>query len=461
MALLSKKIFTLATNACRFVLALVLAVSGFVKAVDPIGAMYKMKEYMVLFSVDAPSEDWAMFFAVVQAALEFLLGVFLLTGVYRKFVSAAAPLLMMFFTLLTLFIYANSSVDDCGCFGEAVTLTNGETFAKNVALLLLSLVVFLGRKRFVYNVSSRCRWMVTIYSIFYIAIVQIMSFSHLPVIDFSRYAIGTDLRRLAQGTPDEYMVYYTYERNGETMELPENEVPDSTWTCVSSRAEVVKQGEKPIVGDFSIVDWEEDYDATEEMLADTGYVCFIVIERLETASVSRVDKINDLYDYCLENDIPFYAATASDNDEIELWRKRTGAEYPLYWSDEALLGRIIRANPGMLLLKNGVIAGKWNVADLPSIETFAASPVKVVEKSDTAVEYMKGWTFWILALVLPIIFFCLVDLFVCRATAREIPQDAPAGKDENEQVCPSGSKEAEADSSGANTVDDGADNVNA
>lgn len=461
MALLSKKIFTVATNVCRFALALVLAVSGFVKAVDPVGAMHKMKEYMALFSVDVPSGDWAMFFAIVQAAMEFLLGVFLLTGVYRKFVSAAAPLLMTFFTLLTLFIYANSSVDDCGCFGEAVTLTNGETLAKNVLLLLLSVAVFLGRKRFVYNVSSRCRWMVTIYSIFYIAVVQVMSLSHLPVIDFSRYAIGTDLRRLAQGTPDEYMVYYTYERDGETMELPENEVPDSTWTCVSSRAEVVRQGKKPIVGDFSIVDWEEDYDAAEEMLADTGYVCFIVIERLETASVSRVDKINDLYDYCLENDIPFYAATASDNDEIELWRKRTGAEYPLYWSDEALLNRIIRANPGMLLLKNGVIAGKWNVADLPSIETFAASPVKVVEKSDTAVEHMKGWTFWMLALVLPIVFFCLVDLLVCRATARKIPHDAPAGSGENEQERAPAGNEAGTDNCGADARDAGADNVNA
>ena len=156
-------LYTLLTNISRFVLALVLMVSGFVKAVDPMGAMYASA-----FSADILSDDWLLFFAILQAALEFLAGLFLLMGVYRKPMAAFVLLMFMFFTPFTLYIAIAGPVDDCGCFGEAVTLTNTETFLKNLFLLLLAVVVFLGRRRFVCHVSSRSRWMVVIFAIFYI-----------------------------------------------------------------------------------------------------------------------------------------------------------------------------------------------------------------------------------------------------------------------------------------------------
>lgn len=419
MVLRKRRGYTVATNVCRWVLALVLIVSGFVKAVDPVGSMYKLQEYVDAFSLGAFPEEFLMLAAMLQAALEFLLGISLLMGIYRKFVSWFTPLVMLFFTVLTFVIYRGDMVADCGCFGDAVTLSNGETFAKNLLLLLLSVVVFLGRRRLVYYISSKSRWMVTIFAIFYIAFAGIVSLSHLPVVDFSPYTVGGDLRALTEGVPGEYSVVEVYGRDSMQLEVADGELPDSFWTYIESRPVLVKEPVLPVISDFAILDWEADMDVVPELLADSGYVCVVVIEDVERASVSSVDKINELYDYCLDTDVPLIAATASEDDAIELWRKRTGAEYPVLWTEEAVAHKMIRANPGLVLIKDGVIAGKWNVADLPAVEVYSASATGMPDGIDTLVGYMRGWRFWILLLVLPLLFIVVVDALACRNDGKE------------------------------------------
>ena len=413
------KYFILYTNICRFVLSLVLVVSGFVKAVDPLGSMYKMGEYMTAFSIDLFSEQWLLAFGIIQAVLEFLLGVFLLMGVYRWLVSLLTPLVMLFFTALTAVIYLSGNMEDCGCFGEAFALSNGETLVKNMFLLFLSLPLLFGRKQFVCYISSKTRWMVVLFAVFYIAVVEILGFSHLPVVDFGQYRVGTDLRAMTQGVPGEYRLVNIYERDGETFELPEGELPDTTWTPVGNRVETIKEAVAPLIADFSVIDWELDFDLSQELLADTGYVCFVAIERVEEASVSRVDKINDLYDYCQEANISFFVATASEDEDVALWCKRTGAEYPLYWADELVLRNMVRSNPGVLLFKDGVIVGKWNVADLPLVEEMAESPTGMPDSMPTWVVKMRGWQLWTLLLVLPLLLFVILDVAARRASKSE------------------------------------------
>lgn len=408
------KIYTLLTNISRFVLAMVLMVSGFVKAVDPMGAMYKLQEYASAFSADILSDDWMLFYAILQAALEFLAGIFLLLGVYRKPLSVFVLLMFLFFTPFTLYIAIAGPVDDCGCFGDAVTLTNTETFLKNLFLLLLAVAIFLGRRRFVYNISSKSRWMAVIFSIFYIALLEGVSLSHLPVVDFRPYAVGNDLRGMVQASYDTYEVVSVYEKDGERREFSEDNIPDSSWLFVESRSELVTKGEKPLISDFSIVDWDEDYDIAEDVLADTGYVCILAIEEVEKASVSRVDKINDLYDYCLENSVPFYAATSSEEEAIALWRRRTGAEYPIYWADASMLRTMVRANPGLLLLKNGVVVGKWDSADIPDIELLPASPTRMPDKVSTLFTRVRGLRFWLLFLAVPLLLIAAGDALAFR-----------------------------------------------
>ena len=411
MGLQGKKnvLYTVLVNLSRVVLALVLVLSGFVKAVDPKGTMYKLQEYADAFSIDLFSADWLLFFAIVLASVEFLLGVFLLLGTYRRIVSMAVFLVFVFFTPFTLFLAISDVVSDCGCFGDAVGMSNWESFFKNLLLFLLSVTVFVGRRHFVFGLSVKNRWLATLFAVFYIAVVQAMSLSYIPVLDFRNYAVGNDLRELVQGESDIYKVVLTYEKDGNKLDFTQDSLPDETWRFVESRSELVAEGRKPVVSDFAILDWESDYDMTEEMLADTGFVCFIVAESLSEASVGRVDKINDLYDYCLERGIRFCAATSSDEEEILLWRKHTGAEYPIYWADYMLLRTIVRANPGVVLLKDGVVVGKWNVTSMPDIEQMMSLGVSDKLVKD-AVWGIDGKIFWSLLFFLPLLAIILLDL---------------------------------------------------
>ena len=414
MGLRSKKsIFcTMLTNICRVLLALVLVLSGFVKAVDPKGTMYKLQEYADAFSIDAFSNEWLLFFAIILAAAEFLIGVFLLMGAYRRLMATIAFLVFIIFTPFTLYVAISDIVPDCGCFGDAIGMSNVASFLKNLFLLSLSVIVFLGRRRFVVNITAKNRWMVSLFTVFYIAFVETISLSYVPVLDFRNYAVGNNLRELVQGENDTYKLVMAFEKDGETRLFEQDSLPDESWMFVENRSLLVAEGRKPVIGDFAILDWESDYDVAEDILADTGFVCIVVAEFLEEASVGRVDKINDLYDYCLDKNVAFLAVTASGEEDIELWRKRTGAEYPVYWADNMLLRSMTRANPGVVLLNDGVIVGKWNVAAMPEAEQML-SPMSY-RKAKDEVFGMDGKLFWALLLVLPLFVIVLIDLATGR-----------------------------------------------
>ena len=426
MGLRSKKsIFcTMLTNISRVLLALVLVLSGFVKAVDPKGTMYKLQEYADAFSIDAFSNEWLLFFAIILAAAEFLIGVFLLMGAYRRFMATIAFLVFIIFTPFTLYVAISDIVPDCGCFGDAIGMSNIASFLKNLFLLSLSVIVFLGRRRFVVNITAKNRWMVSLFAVFYIAFVEAISLSYVPVLDFRNYAVGNNLRELVQGENDTYKLVMAFEKDGETRLFEQDSLPDESWMFVENRSLLVAEGRKPVIGDFAILDWESDYDVAEDILADTGFVCIVVAEFLEEASVGRVDKINDLYDYCLDQNVTFLAVTASGEEDIELWRKRTGAEYPVYWADNMLLRSMTRANPGVVLLNDGVIVGKWNVAAMPEAEQMM-SP-QSYRKAKDEVFGMDGKLFWALLLVLPLFVIVLIDLATGRKKKpmkEEIPME--------------------------------------
>lgn len=426
MGLRSKKsIFcTMLTNISRVLLALVLVLSGFVKAVDPKGTMYKLQEYADAFSIDAFSNEWLLFFAIILAAAEFLIGVFLLMGAYRRLMATIAFLVFIIFTPFTLYVAISDIVPDCGCFGDAIGMSNIASFLKNLFLLSLSVIVFLGRRRFVVNITAKNRWMVSLFAVFYIAFVETISLSYVPVLDFRNYAVGNNLRELVQGENDTYKLVMAFEKDGEMRLFEQDSLPDESWMFVENRSLLVAEGRKPVIGDFAILDWESDYDVAEDILADTGFVCIVVAEFLEEASVGRVDKINDLYDYCLDQNVTFLAVTASGEEDIELWRKRTGAEYPVYWADNMLLRSMTRANPGVVLLNDGVIVGKWNVAAMPEAEQMMSS--QSYRKAKDEVLGMDGKLFWALLLVLPLFVIVLIDLATGRKKKpmkEEIPME--------------------------------------
>lgn len=419
----TKKILltTLLTNACRVLLAIVFMVSGFVKAVDPMGFFYKLKEYAAVFDITIFSDAWLLFFAIAVVAVEFVAGFFLLLGIYRKPVAVLVFLSMLIYTPFTLYLVIENPLSQCGCFGDALEFTNEESFAKNVFLLLMSAVVFFKTGLYRRCISGATRWLAVIFVLFYIVLVESISLWHLPVIDFRPFAIGVNLREAVVDTPSQYETVALYEKEGEQRTFAIGSAPDSTWNYIGSSSKLVTPARPATVQDFMFIDLATDYDAADDILADTGYVALLVMEQLETADESRVDKINDLYDYSREHEIDFYAATSSGEEAVALWGKRTGAEYPLYWADNDMLKTMVRANPGLLLLKDGVIVEKWRIDDVPENISASAQEGKKVWRVGY-IKIMRGWRFWLLLFVVPMAFILFLDMFaLLRKKGRKEP----------------------------------------
>lgn len=411
MVLSSKKraVTALLVNISRLLLAAVLLVSGFVKAVDPMGLSYKLGDYAAAFGISSIGDGWLLFASIMLSAVEFILGVLLLMGVYKRVVTVLVFIFFLFFTPFTFILALWNPVHDCGCFGDAFTLSNWATFGKNVVLFLFATMCCFKRRLFVRKVSLVNRWMVLLFAICYISVLEGVSLMHLPVIDFRPFYVGSDLRAAVEDVPAVHRYIYRFEKGGQVMEFDELTYPDSTWNYLGSQSVTVKMGKPAKVSDFAFLDAEgEDY--APQLLADTGYVCLLVMSSIEKADESRVDKINDMYDYCTEIGVPFYAATSSDEDIIEIWRRRTGAEYSILWADEIMLKTIVRANPGMLLIKDGEVMGKWNVADLPPIEKIAQSPTRMPDEVKSINSYIHGWKRWVVLFLVPLFVIMFIDV---------------------------------------------------
>ena len=357
-------------NACRFLLAALFIFSGFVKAVDPLGSFYKIQDYLTAFGMISwfPT-SLPLFFAIILSSAEFCVGVFLFFGVRRKIASTLALLLMSVMTPLTLYLALANPVSDCGCFGDAWVLTNWQTFGKNIVLLVAAIAVFRDRKLMFRFVTLKIEWMVSLYTLLFVFALSFYCLEYLPVLDFRPYKIGTNIKagmEIPEGAkPSVFESRFVLEKDGKQQEFTLDNYPDSTWTFVETRTVLKEKGYEPPIHDFSMISPDTGEDITESVLSDKGYAFLLVAHRIEEADDSNIDLINEIYDYSVEHGYGFYALTSSPDEEIEVWRERTGAEYPFCQMDDITLKTIIRSNPGLLLIKGGTILNKWSDNQLP------------------------------------------------------------------------------------------------
>ena len=372
-----------ATNICRFLLAAMFIFSGFVKAVDPLGFFYKLGDYAQAFGM----ADWMplfllMFLAIALSAIEFVVGAYLLFGIRRGIATYSALLLMVCMTPLTLYLAIANPVHDCGCFGDAWVLTNWQTFGKNVILLLMTILVFWRRRLIIPFFSRKSAWLVSMFTIIYVLSLSFYCLKNLPVLDFRPYKVGTNILQ--------------------AMEISED-------------------GAMPTINDFWITELETGEDITYNILEDEGYTFLLVAHRIEQADDKHIDLINELYDYAADNDYGFYALTSSSEQEIEEWRDWTGADYPFCIVDDTELKTVIRSNPGLLLIKNGTIIGKWSNDNIPTeyhltgrLEEIPMGQLQEINKF-----HVVGWAFFWYFLPLSLILLA-ETIWLRRKTKRTI-----------------------------------------
>ena len=351
-------------------LAALFIFSGFVKAVDPLGSFYKIQDYLTAFGIISCFPAYLpLLFAIVLSSAEFCVGVFLFFGVRRKIASTLALLLMGVMTPLTLYLALANPVSDCGCFGDAWVLTNWQTFGKNIVLLVAAIAVFRDRKLMFRFVTLKIEWMVSLYTLLFVFVLSFYCLEYLPVLDFRPYKIGTNIKagmEIPEGAkPSVFESRFVLEKDGRRQEFTLDNYPDSTWTFVETRTVLKEKGYEPPIHDFSMISLGTGEDITDSVLSDKGYAFLLVAHRIEEADDSNIDLINEIYDYSAEHGYGFYALTSSPDEEIGMWRERTGAEYPFCQMDDITLKTIIRSNPGLLLIKDGTILNKWSDNQLP------------------------------------------------------------------------------------------------
>ena len=372
-----QKLRITAVNVCRFVLAATFIFSGYVKAIDPLGTLYKLKDYAAAMSLNGLLPDWMLVgVAIALGALEFALGVFMLFAVRRHVVSRITLAFMAVMTVLTLWIFVADPVKDCGCFGDALKLTNGETLLKNIVLIACAALVAWRPVDMARFISRSNQWIVRYYTVAYIVITSVYCLYTLPIFDFRPYHVGMNIKQgmeIPEGAEQpEFESTFLLRKNGETREFTLDNYPDSTWEYVDTRTVQTKKGYEPPIHDFALTSCDTGEDITEQVLTKKGYTFLLVSPRLAVADDSNFGDIDQIYEYAEENGADFYCVTASANDEIERWRDLTGAEYHFCNADETTLKTMIRSNPGLILLKDGTIIGKWSHNTLPQTDDLTA-----------------------------------------------------------------------------------------
>ncbi|WP_321308819.1 BT_3928 family protein [Marinifilum fragile] len=356
----------------RLIVGLIFIFSGFVKAVDPMGSTYKFTDYFTAFGLDALT-SLAFPLAILLSTLEFAVGLALVFNARKQLSAWSAIIFMGIFTPLTLVLAITNPVTDCGCFGDALILSNWETFGKNVIILALTLLLFFSRKQ---KEKSYPLWeqnLLVTFSIVFSVGISLYSYKHLPIIDFRPYHIGANISDgmiIPDGAPaDEYQSILKYEKDGVVKEFDETNYPwqDSTWVFVDSEQIKIKEGYTPPIHDFSISN-DTEGDITDQVLHDENYTFILVSKEIDKLNEKSLPKIKELAMLALEKGYSFIALTASGTQECAEFK--TSHELPIefYNTDEIQLKTIVRSNPGLILIKNGTILDKWHYNDFPAVE---------------------------------------------------------------------------------------------
>ncbi len=368
---MSQRLLKMIVNLCRIIVAVTFIFSGFVKAIDPIGTQYKLQDYLGSIGMAGILPNWTLLaVAVFLAAIEFCIGIFLLFAIQRRLISKLTVAFMAFMTMVTVWIVVADPVKDCGCFGDALHLTNTETLIKNIVLLVCSLTIMYRPLAMFRFVSKSNQWIVTNYTIVFILVSSGFSLYYLPIFDFRPYHIGVNIPRgmeIPKGAKlPQFKTTFIMEKNGQRKEFTLDNYPDASWKFIDSKTVQTSEGYIPPIHDFSITDNKTGLDLTNSVLSHKGYTFLLIAPHLETADDSNFGDIDRLYEYAQSYDIPFYCLTASTTKAIKRWIDLTGAEYSFCITDEAVLKTIIRSNPGLLLLKDGTIINKWSHNNLPN-----------------------------------------------------------------------------------------------
>ena len=388
----------------RFVIGVTFILSGFLKAMDPVGGALKIDEYLKAFHLGF-LDFISMPFAVLLACMEFLIGVCVLKGIKMRFFSTASLIFTSFFTLLTLYSAIFNPVQDCGCFGEAIHLSNWQTFYKNIVLLAFALIICFQRDKF--KPIAAHIWekiYITAYTSFIFAIIT-YALIFLPQIDFGQFKPGTDLMaELDSSAQPEYQSTFIYSKDGIEREFTLENLPDSTWNFIETRT-IISNGSESDAGTLNfIVRDSQGQDVTHHIIGTNQPTFLLSIYNPDKLEMRKMESINRLGDSLAASGALLYLLNGT-SEEIG------GAAYPVFQTDYKTAIALNRSNCGITYLNDGIIAKKWSANSYPftKIGKILSEDAEIL----TANVIMKEQLFAELCIVI-ILFMILIVRFISK-----------------------------------------------
>ncbi|MGM9803831.1 MAG: BT_3928 family protein [Muribaculaceae bacterium] len=350
----------------RLFVGAVFVLSGIAKAIDPWGTVYKLADYVGILGVDM-LEPLVIFGAFALPVVEFLIGVFLLSGIYRRTTVVLLMAMMVVMTPLTLYLAATNRMVDCGCFGDVLVLSNWATFGKNVLLLAAAVLLCRYNARVKNLYGFGVQWVVWAASVMLVLALEYFGYVVQPLADFRPFKIGTSLYSgpsISQEDEDDGNQFvFIYSKNGVEREFMIDSLPDDTWEYVDRR---VKDGgsQEPAVQYLSIYD--SGFDRTAELLDPAKEQLIFTFPDFDDISVSYTYLINELNEFAEKRGVMTFGVTSGNSKQVEEWNDLSMAQYPIYEVDDTDMKMLVRGNPAVVYLKDGVIKWKRTLRSISS-----------------------------------------------------------------------------------------------
>ena len=402
-----RKKLQIAANVAAIIIALLFIFSGFVKGIDPMGTTYKLVDYFEAFKMPF-FNPIALPLSIALSASEMLVGLMLLFRVKNRIAAWGALLFMVGFTILTFFSALFNPVSDCGCFGDAIKLSNWGTFYKNLIFLPLAILIFWNSKNR-HELFPKCwqNWVAVAVLAALAVGVSLHSLAYKPIFDFRPFKVGTNLKEAmaipANAPVDEYKTTLIYKKDGVEKAFDESNYPwqDSTWVFVDSKSVLVKKGYTPPIASFTLTDMHNN-EVTDIVTQSNGYTFLLVLPKIENANMSRINYIRYLASFAHIHNHHIVVASASSWDQISNLGQVIELPVILAQADETMLKTIVRSNPGLLLMHKGVIIDKWAWREMPQFSEMpktvdAKELLKAESRSNT---YLVIWLLLALTLLL-------------------------------------------------------------
>jgi hypothetical protein len=404
--------FTVLTTISRVLVGVLFIVSGLIKANDAVGFSYKLEEYFEVFgegfscnqskaveqTAECPPDETtsaqidttvkkesvlkpvfdlfksiALPLAIIICIVEVILGFTTLLGTHVRLSLWLLFSLIIFFSFLTFYSACCNKVTDCGCFGDALKLTPWESFSKDIILLFFIMFIYIGRDSIYPAFGDTLMKILLVLIVIASIAFPIYTYRNLPVVDFRPYKIGSDIKagmELAPDAPrDSVVMIFIYEKGGVKKEFTMEEVVkgkvDSTYKFKCRIDRKVREGVKPKIHDFTISATNGD-NITDILLSDPDYNFVLICHDLGKTNTSVQGKVNDFFSLCKKDKVKFIAITSSGKEAIDKFKAENKNEYDFYIADDTMLKTMIRSNPGLILLKKGVVVDMWHYNNLPS-----------------------------------------------------------------------------------------------